>query len=319
MLRVESLKVVYKSGGGLSFRKNRIVAVDDVSLSIPQGKTLGLVGESGCGKSTLGRAILGLIPIESGGVYLNENPLHGLSKKEWLPHRKKIQVIFQDPYSSLNPRMTIEEIVSEGLKTHYANLGKSEIRKKCKEILDRVTLPESVLDRFPHEFSGGQRQRIAIARALILNPDYIICDEAVSALDISTSASVINLLKELKKDFNLSYLFISHDLGVVKYISDYIAVMYLGKIVEYGNKKDILENPKHPYTKALFSSVFDLKDRNKKRFIIKGEIPSVLDKPSGCHFHTRCPIAEDICKKEYPSMRKEGEGWSYCHFPDLLN
>lgn len=315
MLEIKNLNVVYTSGSSLSFQKKRIVAVEDVSLTIEDGKTLGLVGESGCGKSTLGRALLGLVPTESGEMYLDGSPIHNLSFKKWLPIRKKIQVIFQDPYSSLNPRLTIEEIISEGLKVHFPELGKKGIQEKCKNILDKVNLPDTILQRFPHEFSGGQRQRIAIARALVLNPNLVICDEAVSALDISTQAQVINLLKSLKQEFNLSYLFISHDLGIVKYISDEIAVMYLGKIVEWGKKSDIIQSPMHPYTKALFSSAFDIKDRKKERIVIKGEIPSVLNKPKGCHFQTRCPYVQDKCRIEIPPVVRKGDHWSTCHFP----
>lgn len=315
MLEIKNLNVVYTSGSSLSFQKKRIVAVEDVSLTIKDGKTLGLVGESGCGKSTLGRALLGLVPTESGEIYLDGSPIQNLSFKKWLPIRKKIQVIFQDPYSSLNPRLTIEEIISEGLKVHFPELGKKGIQEKCKNILDKVNLPDTILQRFPHEFSGGQRQRIAIARALVLNPNLVICDEAVSALDISTQAQVINLLKSLKQEFNLSYLFISHDLGIVKYISDEIAVMYLGKIVELGKKSDIIQSPMHPYTKALFSSAFDIKDRKKERIVIKGEIPSVLNKPKGCHFQTRCPYVQDICKTDVPPVAKRNEQWATCHFP----
>ncbi|MCC5816204.1 MAG: ABC transporter ATP-binding protein [Leptospira sp.] len=316
MLETKNLNVVYTSGSSLSFKKKRIVAVEDVSLKIQKGKTLGLVGESGCGKSTLGRAILGLVPIESGSIFLDEEPIHEKSRKEWLPIRKKIQVIFQDPYSSLNPRMTIEEIISEGLIVHFPGLNKLKIRELVATILNKVNLSTNILQRYPHEFSGGQRQRIAIARALVLEPELVVCDEAVSALDISTQASVINLLKELKSMLNLSYLFISHDLGIVRYISDFIAVMYLGRIIEYGNKNDLINNPKHPYTKALFSSSFDIKNRDKERVVIKGEIPSVLDKPKGCHFHTRCPIAKDICRVESPpKVDSEGDNWTFCHFP----
>lgn len=229
MLSLNQLHVSYSSGSSLSFRKRRILAVEDVSLTIGKGETLGLVGESGCGKSTLGRAILGLVPIESGEIHLDGSPIQNYTRKEWLSIRKKIQVIFQDPYSSLNPRMTIEEIISEGLQVHFPSMKVTQKRDLVLEILAKVNLSHNILHRYPHEFSGGQRQRIAIARALILEPELVVCDEAVSALDISTQASVINLLKELKKLLNLSYLFISHDLGIVKYISDYIAVMYLGK------------------------------------------------------------------------------------------
>lgn len=317
MLDIQNLNVVYTTGSSLSFQKQRIVAVDGVNLQLGKGKTLGLVGESGCGKSTLGRAILGLVPVETGSINWDGNALQSLSNREWLPFRKKIQVVFQDPYSSLNPRLTVEEIISEGLRVHFSEYSKSEIHTKCLGILDKVNLSPSILSRYPHEFSGGQRQRLAIARALILNPDLVICDEAVSALDISTQAQVINLLKDLKEELNLSYLFISHDLGIVKYISDEIAVMYLGKIVEWGDKKKIIGNPMHPYTKALFSSAFDFRDRKKERVVIEGEIPSVLKKPTGCHFHTRCPYVQNICKTQVPPQveRETGDHRATCHFP----
>ncbi|WCL48539.1 ABC transporter ATP-binding protein [Leptospira sp. GIMC2001] len=317
MLSLTNLNVVYTSGSSLSFRKKRIVACEDVSLVMKKGRTLGLVGESGCGKSTLGKAVLGLVSIESGSIEFQSTSITNLSKREWLPFRKKIQVVFQDPYSSLNPRLTIEEIISEGLTVHEKNLSKAEIDLRCKNILERVNLSTNILQRYPHEFSGGQRQRIAIARSLILNPELLICDEAVSALDISTQAQVINLLIELRKDLQLSYLFISHDLGIIRYISDDIAVMYLGKIVEWGPKSEIINNCKHPYTKALFASAFDIRDRQKERIVLKGEIPSVLHKPKGCHFHTRCPKAVEICKNVEPPIVQGKDGhYATCHFSE---
>ncbi len=319
MIELESVHVSYFSGSAIGMNKKEIKAVENVSFVIPDGKTVGLVGESGCGKSTLGRAILGLLPLVSGKILYNQFRIDSLSKKEWIGLRKKVQVIFQDPYSSLNPRMTVQEIISEGLAIHFPNLTKEETNFKLSDILEKVNLSYDILNRFPHEFSGGQRQRIAIARALILKPEVVICDEAVSALDVSTQAQVINLLKELKKDFNLSYLFISHDLNIVKYISDLIAVMYLGQIVEFGSRDDLISNPLHPYTRALFASSFDLKDRNKVKPILKGEIPSVLRKPSGCYFHTRCPIAKEICKITPPSRLEAKNGQvTYCHFPGKI-
>jgi peptide/nickel transport system ATP-binding protein len=316
MIEIESVHVSYFSGSTIGLNKKEIKAVENVSFVIPNGKTVGLVGESGCGKSTLGRAILGLLPIVSGRILYNQIQIDSLSKKEWIDLRKKIQVIFQDPYSSLNPRMTVQEIISEGLSVHFPHLTLEESNDKLYNILEKVNLSKDILNRFPHEFSGGQRQRIAIARALILKPEIVICDEAVSALDVSTQAQVINLLKELKKDFDLSYLFISHDLNIVKYISDLIAVMYLGQIVEFGSRDDLISNPLHPYTRALFASSFDIKDRKKDKPILKGEIPSVLHKPSGCYFHTRCPIAKEICKKIPPQRVESKNGQvTFCHFP----
>jgi peptide/nickel transport system ATP-binding protein len=318
MLKLENVNIWFRTGSSLGWNRKIIRAVDSVDLEIPQGETLGLVGESGCGKSTLGRGILGLTPIESGNIYLDNQKIDNLSFREWLPYRKQIQVVFQDPYSSINPRLTIEEIISEGIKVHFPAWKNSEIRAECKNILEKVNLPSTALTRYPHEFSGGQRQRIAIARALVLRPKYLICDEAVSALDVSTQAQVLNLLIELRKEFGLSYLFISHDLGIVKYISDSIAVMYLGKIVERGKKTELVRNPKHPYTKALFDSNYDFRDRNRERIILKGEIPSAFDKPKGCHFHTRCPKVQEICRREEPPEFKISEThWGTCHFPGV--
>jgi oligopeptide/dipeptide ABC transporter ATP-binding protein len=317
MIELKNLYVSYFSGSVLGWNAKEIKAVEDVSFSIKSSETVGLVGESGCGKSTLGKAMLGLLPIASGELIFEGQNLNGIKKSEWLPLRKSIQVIFQDPYSSLNPRMTIFEIISEGVEIHFPEFSKVEIIDKVKEMLTKVNLSVDILDRYPHEFSGGQRQRIAIARALILNPKLIICDEAVSALDVSTQAQVMNLLKTLKKDFNLSYLFISHDLNIVKYISDKIAVMYLGKIVEFGKRDQITNKPSHPYTKALFASSYDLKNRNRERPTLIGEIPSVINKPEACYFHTRCPIAKEICRTKKPEkVNLHEDHFTYCHFPE---
>ncbi|MBE7412247.1 MAG: ABC transporter ATP-binding protein [Leptospiraceae bacterium] len=314
MLEIENLNVSYSVRTNSFFGKEKLRAVEDVSFKVGLSETIGLVGESGCGKSTLGRAILKLISVESGSVKFYDTDLLKLNRKEMRPFRKKIQVVFQDPYSSLNPRMTIGEIVTEGLFSHE-NISRKEGLEKAVAILKKVNLDSTILKRYPHEFSGGQRQRIAIARALIVNPEFIICDEAVSALDVSTQAQVINLLIDLKEERKYSYLFISHDLNIIRHISDKIAVMYLGKIVEFGSKKQISESPKHPYTKALFSSVFDIFDRKKKREILKGEIPSILNKPTGCHFHTRCPIAKEICKTTPPEWKVfSNEHKTTCHF-----
>ncbi len=314
MLEIEHLNVTYPVKADSIFAKKTIHAVEDFDLTIGKSETIGLVGESGCGKSTLGRAVLKLQNADSGSVKFYGTDLIKLSQKEMRPYRKKIQVVFQDPYSSLNPRMTIAEIVTEGLFAHE-KISKKEGLDRAVQILEKVNLDSKILGRYPHEFSGGQRQRIAIARALVVNPEFIICDEAVSALDVSTQAQVINLLLDLKEERKYSYLFISHDLSIIRHISDKIAVMYLGKLVEFGNKKQISENPRHPYTKALFSSAFDMFDRKKKREILQGEIPSILNKPSGCHFHTRCPIAKDICKNEFPPWKVFPDGHkTTCHF-----
>ncbi|EMO87592.1 ABC transporter ATP-binding protein [Leptospira noguchii] len=315
MIRIENLTISYYTKSGFGLKKNRIVAVDGVNLEIGNNEIIGLVGESGCGKSTLGRGLVKLLKPEFGSIYFEDKEITSLSSSEFFPFRKNIQIIFQDPYSSLNPRMTIAEILMEGLEIHE-KISKEEAETKIKEILEKVNLSSNILSRFPHEFSGGQRQRIAIARALVLKPKFVICDESVSALDVSTGTQVLKLLVELKNEFGLSYLFISHDLGVVKSISDRIAVMYLGKIVELGNTKDIVSSPAHPYTKALFQSTFDVYDRKKNRIPLKGEIPSIVNKPTGCHFHTRCPIAQDLCKSEVPVWKKIRNNQKVlCHFP----
>ncbi|TGL54458.1 ATP-binding cassette domain-containing protein [Leptospira kemamanensis] len=316
MLKVENLVVSYKQTQSLSFSTKRLVAVDGVSFSIPKGKILGLVGESGCGKSTIGRAILSLLPYDKGNISFEDQELRNISKENQKLLKSKIQVVFQDPYSSLNSRFTIEEIVTEGLQIHFSNLSSAEKKEKAIEALSEVNLPEDILHRYPHEFSGGQRQRIAIARALILEPSLVVCDEAVSALDISTQAQVINNLLFLREKYGLSYLFISHDLNIVKHVSDRIAVMYLGQIVEEGSRDEISQKPRHPYTKALFSASFDLKDRNKTSKPLVGEIPSILNQPKGCKFHTRCPIAKEICKTDEPKETYPLDAHKVkCHFP----
>ncbi|WP_017850964.1 ABC transporter ATP-binding protein [Leptospira interrogans serovar Szwajizak] len=315
MIRIENLTISYYTKSGFGLKKSRIVAVDGVNLEIGNNEIIGLVGESGCGKSTLGRGLVKLLKPESGSIYFEDKEITSLSSSEFFPFRKNIQIIFQDPYSSLNPRMTIAEILMEGLEIHE-KISREEAETKIKKILEKVNLSSDILSRFPHEFSGGQRQRIAIARALVLKPKFVICDESVSALDVSTGTQVLKLLVELKNEFGLSYLFISHDLGVVKSISDRIAVMYLGKIVELGNTKNIVSSPAHPYTKALFQSTFDVYDRKKNRIPLKGEIPSIVNKPTGCHFHTRCPIARDLCKSEVPVWKEIRNGQKVlCHFP----
>ncbi|EMN51148.1 oligopeptide/dipeptide transporter, C-terminal domain protein [Leptospira interrogans str. L1207] len=315
MIRIENLTISYYTKSGFGLKKSRIVAVDGVNLEIGKNEIIGLVGESGCGKSTLGRGLVKLLKPEFGSIYFESKEITSLSSSEFFPFRKNIQIIFQDPYSSLNPRMTIAEILMEGLEIHEKT-SREEAETKIKKILEKVNLSSDILSRFPHEFSGGQRQRIAIARALVLKPKFVICDESVSALDVSTGTQVLKLLVELKNEFGLSYLFISHDLGVVKSISDRIAVMYLGKIVELGNTKNIVSSPAHPYTKALFQSTFDVYDRKKNRIPLKGEIPSIVNKPTGCHFHTRCPIARDLCKSEVPVWKEIRNGQKVlCHFP----
>ncbi|QVK21722.1 ATP-binding cassette domain-containing protein [Mycoplasmatota bacterium] len=296
-----------------------VKANDGINLKIHEGETVGLVGESGCGKSTLGRAILKLYSLTAGKVLFDGNDITDLSVGKMKELRQDMQIIFQDPYSSLNPRMTVGQIIGEALvEQGLYQKGSQEWEDYVKEIMKTCGLDDYMIYRFPHEFSGGQRQRIGIARALALKPRFIVCDEAVSALDVSIQSQVINLLQDLQKDFGLSYLFISHDLSVVKHISDRIGVMYLGDIVELADKRAIYNNPQHPYTKALLSAipVTNLEiARNKKRIILEGDIPSNVITPTGCKFHTRCPIAKSICKTTEPEWREvEKDHFVSCHY-----
>lgn len=302
ILKVENLKKSFQVSGGLLEKKQFVNAVIDVSFEIQPGETFSLVGESGCGKSTTGRLITRLIEPTNGKVYLEGQEISTKSQNELKPLRKTMQMIFQDPYASLNPRMKVKDIVGEPLEVH-TTLSRQERDKKVLEILNIVGLSEYHAERYAHEFSGGQRQRIGIARALITKPKLIIADEPVSALDVSIQSQILNLLKQLQTDFNISYLFISHDLSVVEHISHQIGVMYLGAIVEMGSKENIFNNPQHPYTKALLSSV-PIPDpmQRREKIILKGDIPSPKNPPTGCTFHTRCPIATDICKLAVPQM-----------------
>ena len=305
LLEIKNLNVTYQTKKGLIGKIQTVRAVNNVSLDIQKGEILAIAGESGCGKSTLAKAIMKLVQSDSGEILLNgENVLNLKHNKDLKKFYQKVQMIFQNPYSSLNPKMKIGEILKEPLIIN-TDLKKEEITKIVEEKIKKVGLDKSALNLYPHEFSGGQRQRIAIARSLILNPEFIIADEPVSALDVSIQAQIINLLKQLKEDFNLTFLFISHDLSVIKYLSDRIAIMYLGEVVEIGRTEEIFKNPKHPYTKALLSSVPELNPQDEKeRIHLQGELPSPENLPTGCKFHTRCPYVMEICKTSTPQVKE---------------
>ncbi len=295
--------------------KKYVKAVDGVSFSIKKGETFGLVGESGCGKSTTGRLINGLIKADSGEIKFKGKNLANISEKDWKKYRKPMQMVFQDPYASLSPRLKVKDILSEPLKIHYPKMPNDEKKKLVTELMDKCGISEFHLEKYPHEFSGGQRQRIGIARSLILRPELIIADEPVSALDVSIQSQILNLMKDLQEEFGLTYLFISHDLSVVEHISDRVGVMYLGNLVEIARKRQIFEDPKHPYTQALLSSI-PQPDPKKKRetIVLTGEIPSAANPPSGCKFHTRCPAAMEICRKIVPELKQLGrEQYTACH------
>lgn len=315
LLEVQKVKKEFVTSKSLTGKPLKIVhAVDSVDLTIYEGETIGVVGESGCGKSTLGRCILQLIRPTAGNVLYRGEDITKLNKEQMRQMRRKMQLIFQDPYASLNPRMTVLELIMAPLEAF--GIGTMEERvQRVKEIMELVGMPENMMNRYPHEFSGGQRQRIVIARALVLNPEFVVCDEPVSALDVSVRAQVLNLIQKLKKKKHLTYMFISHDLSVVKYISDRIAVMYLGRIVEIAEKNELYNNPQHPYTKALLSAIpIPDVDNKMKREILTGDVPSPLNPPSGCYFHTRCKYATERCKTECPALHDVGNGHMVaCH------
>ncbi|MEE2948899.1 MAG: dipeptide ABC transporter ATP-binding protein [Chloroflexota bacterium] len=322
LLEVKNLKMHFPVSSGFLSRKptGYVKAVDDVSFTVKRGETLGLVGESGCGKTTTGRCILQLYKPTDGQVIFDGQDLTRLNTKNMRAMRREMQVIFQDPYSSLNPRMTAGNIIGEPLIVHGLVSGKDEYREKVAELLTNVGLNPYMADRFPHEFSGGQRQRIGVARALSVSPKFIVADEPVSALDVSIQAQIINLLEDLQEQFNLTYLFIAHDLSVVRHISDRVGVMYLGHMVELAERNEIYRNPIHPYTRALLSAVpipDPVLDAQRERVLLTGEVPSPLNPPSGCVFHPRCPDANDTCSQVMPNLREvEPEHHSACILSD---
>jgi oligopeptide transport system ATP-binding protein len=319
LLQVKNLVKHFPIRSGLLQRvRDHVQAVDGVSFDLEAGETLGVVGESGCGKSTTGRCILRLIEPSSGEVWFEGRNVTTLDKDSLRAVAREMQIIFQDPYASLNPRMTVGAIIGEGLVIHRMAANAKEVEDRVAKLLQTVGLSPDYMRRYPHEFSGGQRQRIGIARALAVNPKLVICDEAVSALDVSIQAQVINLLEDLQQQFNLTYLFIAHDLSVVEHISRRVAVMYLGRIVEIAPSRELYTTPKHPYTEALLSAV-PIPDPTvkRKRIVLQGDVPSPIHPPSGCHFHPRCARAQALCKTEAPALREVAPGHTAaCHFPN---
>ena len=312
LIDIRDLKTWYPIRRGvLSRTVGQVKAVDGVSFAIPKGETLGLVGESGCGKTTLGRTLVGLEPAQGGEILFENRNILALSPKERKTVRRRMQMIFQDPLSSLNPRMLVRDIVTEGMRA-FGMIRENQAEEKAAELLAEVGMNREALTRYPHEFSGGQCQRISIARAVSMRPDFMVLDEAVSALDVSVQAQVLNLLMDLQDKYGLTYLFISHNLSVVSHIADHVAVMYLGKTVEYGRVSDVIENPVHPYTQALISAV-PVPGKKTDRIILEGETPSAANPPAGCPFHPRCPEAGDICRSRVPKLVRDGERIFSCH------
>ncbi len=322
IVEVESLCVRFPVKGGFGRTKKWVHALDDVNLFVGRGETLGLVGESGSGKTTLGRAVLRRAPITSGSVHFDGQDITHLGGEQLRQLRRRMQLVFQDPYASLNPRMTILELVAEPLVVHGMVRKAEEARADVYDLLDRCGLPGDAIDRYPHAFSGGQRQRIGIARALAMRPSLIVADEPVSALDVSVRAQVVNLLQDVQSEFGLSYLFIAHDLSVVRHISQRIAIMYAGRIAEIAPSNEVYERPRHPYTKALLSAVpipDPVVQRERRREVLIGEIPNPIDPPPGCRFQTRCPMATDLCRTENPVLEQKSPGhWAACHYSDQL-
>jgi peptide/nickel transport system ATP-binding protein len=319
ILELNDVRKHYPVGSRLPGQERRYVhAVDGVSFSIARGETLSLVGESGCGKSTVGRTILRLTDVTSGQVVLNGMRIDGLSPRGLRPYRSSVQIVFQDPFSSLNPRMRVRDILAEPIRNFGLAASAADLEAQLVDLITKVGLREEALDRRPHEFSGGQRQRIGIAKALATRPDLIICDEAVSALDVSVKSQIVNLLSDLQRDMGLALLFISHDLAIVEYLTHRVAVMYLGKIMEIGSRKQIFGAPRHPYTKALLSAVpVPDPEARRNRIVLEGDIPSPISPPRGCRFHTRCPLAFARCREEEPTLAVLAEGHSAaCHLTE---
>lgn len=319
LLSLRQLRVTFPIGGGLLRKPQLLHAVNGVNLDLREGETLGVVGESGCGKSTLARAILGLVPAAAGSIALLGHELTKQTEDQWRERRRDMQVVFQDPLAALNPRMTVGEIIAEPLGVHFPDMPKSTRTEKVRAMMKLVGLLPNQINRYPHEFSGGQCQRIGIARALILEPKIVICDEPVSALDVSIQAQIVNLLIKLKRELGLSLIFIAHDLAVVRHISDRVMVMYLGKVVEVADAEELYIKPRHPYTRALMAAIpvpDPDHERGREDGLVKGELPSPLNPPSGCAFRTRCPLADGRCASEVPGLRSVDNGAAHaaCHY-----